>query len=119
MMLYPQAVFCLEEILLHMPGDINTMLLLADTLYSIGGHPNWRTARTYYSGVLELTEGKNVRALYGVCLCGSALQTKAGRGASGVAAADDDAGLPALAAEALVQRYAVECPDKLALVKGM
>ena len=47
---YQQAAFCLEELLLHQPADAGRHLLYADTLYTLGGAHNWRTARTYYSG---------------------------------------------------------------------
>lgn len=50
--MYQQAVFCLEELLLHQPADISRHLLLADTLYTLGGAHNWRAARSYYSGEL-------------------------------------------------------------------
>ncbi len=48
--LYQQAVFCLEEVLLHQPIALGTYLLLADTLCTLGGTPNLLTARTHYSG---------------------------------------------------------------------
>lgn len=48
--MYQQAAFCLEELLLHQPADAARHLLYADTLYTLGGAHNWRTARAYYSG---------------------------------------------------------------------
>ena len=48
--MYQQAAFCLEELLLHQPSNPAHHLLLADTLYTLGGPQNWRTARSYYSG---------------------------------------------------------------------
>ena len=48
--MYQQAAFCLEEVILHQPTNIAAHLLYADTLYTLGGPQNWRTARSYYSG---------------------------------------------------------------------
>ena len=62
-----------------------------------------------------MSEGRNLRALYGVCACAAQLAGVKGRESRG----DDDAGLPKLAAEALLQRYAEDAPDKLPLVKAM
>ena len=50
MQMYAQAAYCLEEVLLHQPTSLAHHLLLADTLYTLGGAQNWRTARAYYSG---------------------------------------------------------------------
>lgn len=62
-----------------------------------------------------MTNAGNIRALYGACACGAQLAGVKGRGSS----QDDDAGLPKLAAEALLQRYAEGCPEKLPLVRAM
>ncbi|EFN53747.1 hypothetical protein CHLNCDRAFT_136338 [Chlorella variabilis] len=114
--MYQQAAFCLEELLLHQPTDVGRHLLLADALYTMGGAHNWRAARTQYSGVIEMTKGQNLRALYGVCACAAQL--------SGVRRSERGGGadveeLPRLAAAALQQQYAVHCPDKLPLVRSM
>lgn len=37
-------------------------------LYTIGGLENYRAARKYYSAAVDLSGGKNIRALYGVVL---------------------------------------------------
>lgn len=83
------------------------------------------------TGVLEMTNGRELRALYGVCACAAQLggggkeRGGSGSGRSGGAAAEtaEDreaaAELGRLSAEALVQRYALLCPDKLPLVEGM
>lgn len=42
--------------------------LLWQLLYTMGGIDNLRTARKYYASTIELSGGKNMRALYGVCL---------------------------------------------------
>ncbi|GAB4815904.1 hypothetical protein N2152v2_002950 [Parachlorella kessleri] len=131
--MYQQAAFCLEELLLHQPSNPAHHLLLADTLYTLGGPQNWRTARSYYSGVVELTNGRELRALYGVCACTAQLTGVRGGSSSGsrssggggaaagdaVETAQSAAEFGKLAGEALLQRYALSCPDKLPLVKAM
>jgi ER membrane protein complex subunit 2 len=125
MQLYQQAAFCMEEALLLAPGNPAAMLLLADTLYTLGGQQNFRSARGYYAGVVEATGGGSVRALLGVCACAAQLAGKS-KGSSGGGSAgqrggreDDDAGLPAAAAAATLERYAAVCPDKVPLVREM
>lgn len=34
----------------------------------MGGLENFQTAKKYYAAAIQLTGGKNIRALYGVCL---------------------------------------------------
>lgn len=104
--LYSQAIFSLEEALLHQPGNISLLLLLAETLYTAGGSTHVEAARSYFAGVVEATSGENVRALYGVCRCQSYL--KSGNGSE----------LAKVAVETLLQRYAIQCPEKLRLVKS-
>lgn len=85
-----------------------------------GGAANWRAARGYYSGAIEVTKGRSVRALYGVCAAAAQLEgAKPQRGGGGGDEDDGDGGLPGVAAEALLARYGAECEGKLALVKAM
>jgi hypothetical protein len=37
-------------------------------LYTLGGLENLQTAKKYYASTIDLTGGKNTRALFGVCL---------------------------------------------------
>ena len=37
-------------------------------LYTLGGLENLQTAKKYYASTIDLTSGKNTRALFGVCL---------------------------------------------------
>jgi hypothetical protein len=80
-----------------------------------------------------MTNGRDLRALYGVCACAAQLAGVRGsggggggssRGGGGGGGGDGDAGQAAaelgkVAGEALVQRYALSRPDKLPLVKAM
>ncbi|KAL4420359.1 hypothetical protein ABPG77_006166 [Micractinium sp. CCAP 211/92] len=116
--MFHQAAFCLEELVLHQPADPARHLLYADTLYTIGGANNWRTARTYYSGVIEMTKGRSIRALYGVCACAAQLAGLR-RGGGGGGGDDDGGDVAQLAAEMLQQQYALHCPAKLPLVRSM
>ncbi len=70
---YAEAIFCLEEVLMHQPSDIATQLLLADCLYASGGQDNVQLAKKYYASVVELTDGNNIKSLYGILLCTSKL----------------------------------------------
>jgi tetratricopeptide (TPR) repeat protein len=115
---YTQAIFCLEEVLLYQPGNINVQLLLAETLYAAGGSANYETARGYFSGIIEMTGGENARALYGVCACAAQLATKSkGSSSSGESGGKNE--LAGVAGEALRQQYAVKNSDKLSLVNAM
>ena len=73
--MYAQAAHCLEELLLHQPSNISYLLQYADILYTMGSSSNYKTALTYYSAVIEVSEGQNVRALYGACACSAQLGT--------------------------------------------
>jgi hypothetical protein len=41
---------------------------LEQVLYTLGGIENLLTAKRYYSSTIDLTGGKNTRALFGICL---------------------------------------------------
>lgn len=60
-----QGHFCLEECVMHNPGNAASMLQLADLLYAQGG-VNFQAARGYYAKVVEMSGGDNQRALAGV-----------------------------------------------------
>jgi hypothetical protein len=64
--MYPQAASCYEEVLLHQPASIATHVQYADILYTMGGASNYRNARSYYAAAVGLSNGDNVRALYGL-----------------------------------------------------
>lgn len=49
------------------PACIASYVQYADVLYTIGGVSNYRTARTYYAAAVDLSNGENARALYGLC----------------------------------------------------
>ena len=73
--MYSQAAHCYEELLLHQAHHIPYYVQYADVLYTVGGANghNYRTARAYYSAAVQLSAGKNVRALYGLCACAAQL----------------------------------------------
>lgn len=106
-------------------------LRYADVLYTMGKPDHVRAARTYYSAALQLSEGQNLRALWGVCATSAALAP--GGDAAGAAlsprkpaagpplAAGHNAAAPELgelAAQQLQQRYVAECPAKLPFVQA-
>ncbi|BBN12760.1 hypothetical protein Mp_5g22660 [Marchantia polymorpha subsp. ruderalis] len=68
LLMYKQAAFCYEELILAQPTNALYHLGYAELLYTIGGLENLRAAKKYYSATIELSGGRNIRALYGVVL---------------------------------------------------
>lgn len=67
-----------------MPSNIAYYVQYADIMYTIGGtHAaghradvianDYRTAQSYYAAAVRMSEGQNVRALYGLCASTSQL----------------------------------------------
>ncbi|CAM0947329.1 unnamed protein product [Alopecurus aequalis] len=113
--MYKQAAFCYEELILAQPTIPLYHLAYAEVLYTLGGLENLQTAKKYYASTIQLTGGKNTRALFGVCLCSAAIsQLTKGRNKE-----EDSSELQNLAAEALIKAYKGRAPSKEALVAGM
>ncbi|KAL5700723.1 hypothetical protein ACHQM5_026135 [Ranunculus cassubicifolius] len=111
--LYKQAAFCYEELILCQPTVALYHLAYADVLYTLGGQENLQTAKKYYAATIDLSGGKNTRALYGVCLCSVALgQLTKGRNKE----EKESSELQSLAATALEKDYKYRAADKLSLV---
>ncbi|RDY08038.1 ER membrane protein complex subunit 2 [Mucuna pruriens] len=108
--MYKQAAFCYEELILSQPTVPLYHLAYADVLYTLGGLENLQTAKKYYASTIDLTGGKNTRALFGICLCTSAI-TQLTKGKS----KEDKEGsqLQSLAAKVLEKDYKQRAPDKL------
>ncbi|KAF5782895.1 putative ER membrane protein complex subunit 2 [Helianthus annuus] len=108
--MYKQAAFCYEELLLSQPMIPLHHLAYADVLYTIGGLENLQTAKKYYASTIELTGGRNTRALYGICLCTSAIaQLTKGKN-------NEDKEISRLAAAPLEKDYKQISPDKVSLL---
>ncbi|KAE9598092.1 putative tetratricopeptide-like helical domain-containing protein [Lupinus albus] len=108
--MYKQAAFCYEELILSQPTVPLYHLAYADVLYTLGGLENLQTAKKYYASTIDLTGGKNTRALFGVCLCTSAIvQLVKGKNK------EDKEGsqVQSLAAKVLEKEYKQKAPDKL------
>jgi hypothetical protein len=88
----------------------------AELLYTIGVIDNYRMARKYYSAAIELSGGQNLRALYGVCLCGVAINQSKGRGRTEEKEGQE---LIALAASAILKEYKEKAPSKIELVSSL
>uniref|UniRef100_A0A3B6PFQ6 ER membrane protein complex subunit 2 n=2 Tax=Triticum TaxID=4564 RepID=A0A3B6PFQ6_WHEAT len=113
--LYKQAAFCYEELILAQPTIPLYHLAYAEVLYTLGGLENLQTAKKYYASTVQLTGGKNTRALFGVCLCSAAIsQLTKGRNKE-----EESSELQSLAAEALMKDYKQRAPSMEALVAGM
>eukprot|EP00270_Netrium_digitus_P003982 TRINITY_DN14840_c0_g1_i1.p1 TRINITY_DN14840_c0_g1~~TRINITY_DN14840_c0_g1_i1.p1 ORF type:complete len:349 (+),score=102.02 TRINITY_DN14840_c0_g1_i1:78-1049(+) len=72
--MYRQAAFCYEELLLSSPHNPLYNLIYAEVLYTLGGTENFTTAKKYFTAAVATSGGKNIRALYGIALCSSALE---------------------------------------------
>ncbi|KAL5199724.1 hypothetical protein ABZP36_020927 [Zizania latifolia] len=113
--MYKQAAFCYEELILAQPTIPLYHLAYAEVLYTMGGLENLQTARKYYASTIQLTGGKNTRALFGVCLCSAAIsQLTKGRNKE-----EESSELQSLAAEALLKDYKQRAPSKEALITNM
>uniref|UniRef100_J3L990 ER membrane protein complex subunit 2 n=1 Tax=Oryza brachyantha TaxID=4533 RepID=J3L990_ORYBR len=113
--MYKQALFCYEELILAQPTVPLYHLAYAEVLYTMGGLENLQTARKYYASTIQLTGGKNTRALFGVCLCSSAIsQLTKGRNKE-----EESSELQSLAAEALLKEYKQRAPSKEALITNL
>ncbi|KAI6684978.1 hypothetical protein NL676_030891 [Syzygium grande] len=111
--MYKQAAFCYEELILSQPTNPLYHLAYADVLYTIGGLENLQAAKKYYASTINLTGGKNRRALFGVCLCTSAIgQLSKGRNKEDKESPE----LQSLAVAALEKDYKQSAPDKLLLL---
>ncbi|KAJ6974653.1 hypothetical protein NC653_030697 [Populus alba x Populus x berolinensis] len=110
--MYKQAAFCYEELILSQPTVPLYHLAYADVLYTLGGIENLLTAKKYYSSTIDLTGGKNTRALFGICLCTSAIaQLSKGRNKED----KDSPDLQSLATAALEKEYKQRASDKLSV----
>ncbi|GAB4855408.1 hypothetical protein Ancab_024031 [Ancistrocladus abbreviatus] len=113
--MYKQAAFCYEELILSQPTVPLYHLAYADVLYTLGGLENFQTAKKYYASTIDLTGGKNTRALYAICLCTSAIgQLTKGRNKED----RDNSELHSLAATALEKDYKNRAPGKLPLLNS-
>ncbi|XP_068635357.1 uncharacterized protein [Aristolochia californica] len=111
--MYKQAAFCYEELILCQPTIPLYHLAYADVLYTLGGLENLQAAKKYYSSTIDLSGGKNIRALYGVCLCSITInQLSKGRNKE----EKDSSDLHSLAAKALVKDYKQRAPTKVSLL---
>ncbi|XP_042458968.1 ER membrane protein complex subunit 2-A-like [Zingiber officinale] len=114
--MYKQAAFCYEELILSQPTVSPYHLAYAEVLYTMGSLENLQTAKKYYASAITLSGGKNIRALYGICLCNAAIsQLTKGRNKEEKESSD----LPYLGAEALRRDYKNRAPKKLPLLNSM
>ncbi|XP_058106204.1 uncharacterized protein LOC131249429 [Magnolia sinica] len=111
--MYKQAAFCYEELLLCQPTVPLYHLAYAEVLYTLGGLENLQNAKKYYASTIDLSGGKNTKALFGICLCSFAInQLSRGRNKDEKESSD----LQSLAATALVKDYKQRAPGKLPLI---
>ncbi|KAK6804818.1 hypothetical protein RDI58_002602 [Solanum bulbocastanum] len=113
--MYKQAAFCYEELILSQPTVPLYHLAYADVLYTLGGLENLQTAKKYYASTIALTGGKSTRALFGICLCTSAIgQLTKGRNKEDKESPE----LQSLSAMALEKDYKQRAPGKLSVLSS-
>ncbi|KAK4424694.1 ER membrane protein complex subunit [Sesamum alatum] len=113
--MYKQAAFCYEELILSQPTVPLYHLAYADVLYTLGGLENLHAAKKYYAATIDLTGGKNTRALFGICLCTAAIgQLTKGRNKEDKESLE----LQSLSALALEKVYKQQSPAKLSLLSS-
>lgn len=113
--MYKQAAFCYEELILSQPTVPLYHLAYADVLYTLGGLENLQTAKKYYASTIDLTGGKNTRALFGICLCTSAIgQLTKGRSKEDKESPE----LQSLSAMALEKDYKQRAPSRLSVLSS-
>ncbi|KAH7571926.1 hypothetical protein JRO89_XS04G0167800 [Xanthoceras sorbifolium] len=113
--MYKHAAFCYEEVILAQPTVPLYLLAYADVLYTLGGLENIQTAKKYYASTIDLTGGKNTRALFGICLCMSAIaQLSKGRNKDDKESPE----LQSLTVTALEKDYKNRASDKLPLLNA-
>lgn len=112
---YNQAAFCYEELLMMQTSNALWHLQYAEVQYTIGGMENLKIAKKYYASAIKMSAGKNLRALYGVCLCAAAINQGKGRSKDEKESSD----LQTLAASVIIKEYQANCPKKVALVTAV
>uniref|UniRef100_A0A5B7A3K1 ER membrane protein complex subunit 2 n=1 Tax=Davidia involucrata TaxID=16924 RepID=A0A5B7A3K1_DAVIN len=113
--MFKQAAFCYEELILSQPMTPLYHLAYADVLYTLGGLENLQTAKKYFASTIDLTGGKNTRALLGICLCTFAIgQLTKGRNKED----KENSDLQSLVATALEKDYKQRAPTKLSLLSS-
>uniref|UniRef100_A0A0C9RQJ8 ER membrane protein complex subunit 2 n=1 Tax=Wollemia nobilis TaxID=56998 RepID=A0A0C9RQJ8_9CONI len=114
--MYKQAAFCFEELIVAQPSNPLFHLSYAEVLYTLGGLENLKLAKKYYAAAINLTGGKNTKALYGVCLCGVAInQLAKGRSRE----EKESPEIQSLAAAALIKDYKQRSTEKAPLVTSI
>lgn len=111
---YNQAAFCYEELIMMEPSNATWHLKYAEVQYTIGGLESLKIAKRYYASTIKLSAGRNLRALYGLCLCGAAINQAKGRNKD-----EESTELQGLASSVILKEYKEKCPKKLALVTSV
>ncbi|XXG65255.1 hypothetical protein AAC387_Pa05g3005 [Persea americana] len=118
--MYKQAAFCYEELILFQPTVPLHHLAYAEVLYTLGGLENLQMAKKYYASTIDLTGGKNSRALFETFV-GERNRSvfsyaKCSAAISQLARGRKTSELPSLAATALMKDYKQRAPSKFPLL---
>ncbi|KAL8092027.1 hypothetical protein AgCh_034344 [Apium graveolens] len=92
---------------------IGVDVVVAEVLYTLGGLENLHTTKKYYASTIDLTGGKNTRALMGIYLCTAAIiQLTKGRNKEDKESFE----LQSLVVTALEKDYMDRSPNSLSLL---
>jgi tetratricopeptide (TPR) repeat protein len=116
---YRLAAFCWQELIVAAPGAAPWHAAYAAVLATIGDLEALRLAQKHYAAAVELSDGRDVRALYGAVVAAGALARLGGGGAKGSAGGATSAAVSdevaELAGARLAQLYAAHAPGKAQL----
>jgi tetratricopeptide (TPR) repeat protein len=111
---YRQAAFCWQELIAAAPGAGPWHCAYAAVLATLGDADSLRLAQKHYAAAIELSDGRDARALFGAVAAAGALArlpARSGGGAAeGAAAVSDD--VAALSGQRLAQLYTAHAPAK-------
>jgi hypothetical protein len=116
--LHRQAAFCWQELIVAAPGAAPWHAAYAQVLATIGDAESLKLAQKHYAAAIELSDGRDARALYGaVAAAGALARLSAGAARGGGAEAGEGAAeqVAALAGQRLAQLYAAHSPGKVKL----
>jgi tetratricopeptide (TPR) repeat protein len=113
--LYRQAAFCWQELVAAAPGAGPWHCAYAQVLSTIGDADSLRLAQKHYAAAIELSDGRDARALFGAVVAAGALQRAQPPPKKGDPPPGSADALAGLAAQRLAQLYAAHAPDKATL----
>lgn len=114
---YKSALFCMEEVLLHEPQNIETVNIIAEIHLALG---DYSRSRQYFCLAINIQKS-NLRALWGILLC-SLLKTESSRPKKNTKSessviSDYDLKLTQLVVKQIINLYSEQNPNPDSLIK--